>query len=84
MNNFYIYYNALRRAFDKENVLMPAALVEILKLNNAVYSSNTVTTTNNIDSDSDATTNNEESGSDASDDSNNIDSNKIVQGYVNS
>jgi hypothetical protein len=73
MNNFYICYNALRRAFDKENVIMPAALVEILKLNNAVYSSNTVTTTNN-----------EESGSDASDDSNNIDSNKTVQGYVNS
>ncbi len=31
MNNFYICYNALRRAFGKENVIIPAALVEILK-----------------------------------------------------
>ncbi|CAM4829104.1 unnamed protein product [Rotaria magnacalcarata] len=46
MNNFNICYNALYRAFDQENVIIPLALVEILKPQNPVDSSIIHTNTN--------------------------------------
>ena len=84
MNNFDICYNALCREFVKKNIVMPAVLVEILKPKNVVRSSITLINTNNIESESDTTTTNDESSSEESDDSNNINSNKTVQGNVNS
>jgi len=83
MNNFDICYNALHRAFDKGNVLMPPALVKILKPDD-VQSRTTLTNTSIIDSESDTTTNNNTDSSDESDDSNDIDLNKTVQEKVNS
>jgi hypothetical protein len=83
MSNFDICYNALCRAFDKENVIMPPVLVKILKPDDFVHSCITLTNTSNIDSDSDTTTNNETDGSDESDDPNNIDLNKTIQENVN-
>jgi len=83
MSNFDICYNALCRAFDKENVIMPLSLVKILKPDDVVRSNIILTNTSNNDSDSDTTTNNDTDGSDESDDSNNIDSNKIIQENVN-
>lgn len=83
MNNFDICYNALCNAFHKENVIMPPALVKILKPDDVVHSSITLTNTSNIDSDSDTTTNNDTDSSDESNDSNNIDSNISIQENVN-
>jgi hypothetical protein len=80
MNNFDICYNALCNAFHKENVIMPSALVNILKLDDVVHSNITLTNTSNIGSDSDTTTNNDKY---SSDDSNKIDSNKSIQENVN-
>ncbi|CAM4898573.1 unnamed protein product [Rotaria socialis] len=51
MNNFNICYNALCRAFDKENVIVPPGLVEILKPHNSVYSSVIHTNTNDAQAD---------------------------------
>jgi hypothetical protein len=84
MNNFDICYNALCRAFDRENVIMPPALVKILKSDDVVNSGITLTNTSNIDCESDTTTNNDSNSSDDSDDSNNIDSNNTIQENVNS
>jgi hypothetical protein len=83
MSNFDICYNALCRAFHKENIIMPRALVKMLKPDDVVHSTVTLTNTSNIDSDSGTTTNNDTNSSDESDESNNIDSNKTVQGNVN-
>ena len=83
MNNFEICYNALYNAFHKENVIMPPALVKILKPSDIVHSSISHTNTSNIDSDSDATINNGIDSSDESDDSNDVDSNKSIQENVN-
>ncbi|CAF5030526.1 unnamed protein product, partial [Rotaria sp. Silwood1] len=83
MSNFDICYNALCRAFHKENVIMPPALVKILKPDDAIHSSVTLTNTSNTDSDSDTTTNVDTDSSDESDDSNDIDSNKSIQKNVN-
>jgi hypothetical protein len=83
MNNFDICYNALCRAFDKENVVMPPALVKILKPDN-VQSSITLTNTSNIDSESDTTTNNNTDSSDESDNSDDIDLNKTIRENANS
>ncbi len=82
MNNFDICYNGLCRAFDKENVIMPSALVKILKPD-IVHSCIPLTNTSNIDYESDTTTNNDTDSSDDSNDSNNIDSNKTIQENVN-
>ena len=84
MSNFDICYNALCRAFHKENVIMPPALVKILKPDDIVHSSIALTNTSNVDSESDTTMNNDTYSSDESDDSNNTDSNKTVQGSFNS
>ena len=84
MSNFDICYNALCRAFHKENVIMPPALVKILKLDDVVHSSITLTNTSNVDSESDTTMSNDTYSSDELDDSNNTDSNKTVQENLNS
>ena len=83
MNNFDICYNALCRAFDKENVVMSSALVKILKPDD-VQSSITLTNTSNIDSESDTTTNNNTDSSDESDNSDDIDLNKTIRENANS
>jgi len=83
MNNFDICYNALCRAFDKENVVMSPALVKILKPDD-VQSSITLTNTSNIDSESDTTTNNNTDSSDESDNSDDIDLNKTIRENANS
>jgi hypothetical protein len=85
MSNFDICYNALCRAFHKENVIMPQTLVQILKPDEVGHSSITLTNTSNIDSDSDSdtTTNNETDSSGESNESNNIDLNKTIQENVN-
>ncbi|CAF3322752.1 unnamed protein product, partial [Rotaria sp. Silwood2] len=83
MSKFDICYNALCRAFHKENVIMPPALVKILKPDDAIHSSVTLTNTSNIDSDSDTTTNVDTDISDESDDSNDINSKKSIQENVN-
>ena len=82
MNNFHICYNALCRAFDKENVIMPPALIKILKPD-VVHSCIPLTNTSNIDYESDTTTNNDTDSADDSDGSNNIDLNKTIQENVN-
>jgi hypothetical protein len=81
MSNFDICYNALCHAFHKENVIMPPALVKIMKPHAVVDSSITLTNTSNVGSESDTTTNNDTDSSDSSDESdasNNIDLNKTV------
>ena len=62
---------------------MPPALVKILKPNDVVHSSITLTNTSNIDSDSDTTINNDIDSGDESDDSNDVDSNKSIQENIN-
>ena len=84
MSNFDTCYNALCRAFHKENVIMSPALAKILKSDDVVHSSITLTNTSNVDSESDTTMNNDTYSSDESDDSNNTDSNKTVQENLNS
>ncbi|CAF4083530.1 unnamed protein product, partial [Rotaria sordida] len=83
MSNFDICYNALCNAFHKENVIMPPALVKILKPDDAIHSSITLTNTSSIDSDSDTTTNVDTDSSDESADSNDIDSTKSIQENIN-
>ena len=83
MNNFGICYNALCSAFHKENVIVSPAVVKILKPNDVVHSSITLTNTSNIDSDSDTTINNDVDSSDESDDLNGVDSHKSIQANVN-
>ncbi len=84
MSNFDICYKALSRAFDKENVIMPPAIVKILKSDDVISSSITLTNTSNLDCESDTTTNNDSISSDESDDSNQIDLNNTIQENVNS
>ena len=82
MNNFHICFNALCRAFEKENVIMPFTLIDILKPNDVVYSSINQTNTDNSNYESDSTTDSEESASDSSNDSDNIDSNNEIQNNI--
>ena len=92
MSNFDICYNALCRAFHNANVIMPPTLVKILKPDNVVHSSISLTNTMTTDSESDTTNNDtdepnesdESDESDEPDESNNIDSDKSAQGNVNS
>ncbi|CAF5201043.1 unnamed protein product [Rotaria magnacalcarata] len=79
MNNFNICYNALCRAFDKENVIIPPALVEILKPQNPVDSSIIHTNTNDDEAECRTTTSSEDFSDDESDGSDNIDSRNINQ-----
>ncbi|CAM4850033.1 unnamed protein product [Rotaria magnacalcarata] len=79
MNNFNICYNALCRAFDKENVIIPPALVEILKPQNPVGSSIIHTNTNDDEAECRTTTSSEDFSDDESDGSDNIDSRNINQ-----
>ncbi|CAF1349660.1 unnamed protein product [Adineta steineri] len=84
MSNLDICYNALSRAFDKENIIMPLVLVKILKPDGIRNSSIILTNTSNIDCESDTTTNNDSVSSDESDDLNQIDLNNTIQENVNS
>ncbi|CAF4651076.1 unnamed protein product [Rotaria socialis] len=77
MNNFNICYNALCRAFDKENVIVPPGLVEILKPHNSVYSSVIHTNTNDAQAECSTSTSSEGSSGDESDSSDNTDSSNI-------
>ncbi|CAF3348846.1 unnamed protein product [Rotaria socialis] len=79
MNNFNICYNALCRAFDKENVIILPALIEILKPQNPVDSSIIHTNTNDDEAECHTTTSSEDFSDDESDSSDNIDSNNINQ-----
>ncbi|CAF4556444.1 unnamed protein product [Rotaria socialis] len=79
MNNFNICYNALCRAFDKENAIIPPTLVEILKPQNPVDSSIIHTNTNDDEAECRTTTNSEDFSDDESDGSDNIDSKNINQ-----
>lgn len=84
MNNFDICYNALCRAFHRENVIMPPALIKILKPDDIVHSRINLTNTSNIEPESDTTTDKDTDSSDESDDSSNSDSNNTGQDNVNS
>ena len=79
MNNFNICYNALCRAFDKENVIVPPTLVEILKPQHTVYSSAIHTNTNEDECESSIATSGECSDEEESDESDNIDSSNLSQ-----
>ncbi|CAF3422875.1 unnamed protein product [Rotaria socialis] len=80
MNNFNICYNALYRAFDQENVIIPLALVEILKPQNPVDSSIIHTNTNDDEAECRTTTSSEDFIDDESDGLDNIDSRNTNQG----
>ncbi|CAF4776973.1 unnamed protein product [Rotaria socialis] len=77
MNNFNICYNALCRAFDKENVIVSPGLVEILKPHNSVYSSVIHTNTNDAQAECSTSTSSEDVSGDESDSSDNTDSSNI-------
>ncbi|CAF3181395.1 unnamed protein product [Rotaria socialis] len=79
MNNFNICYNPLCRAFDKENVIIPPAVVEIPKPQNPVDSSIIHTNTNDDEAECRTTTSSEDFSDDESDGSDNIDSRNINQ-----
>ncbi|CAF3329913.1 unnamed protein product [Rotaria socialis] len=79
MNNFNICYNALYRAFDQENVIIPLALVEILKPQNPVDSSIIHTNTNDDEAECRTTTSSEDFIDDESDGLDNIDSRNTNQ-----
>ncbi|CAF2134319.1 unnamed protein product [Rotaria magnacalcarata] len=79
MNNFNICYNALYRAFDQENVIIPLAPVEILKPQNPVDSSIIHTNTNDDEAECRTTTSSEDFIDDESDGLDNIDSRNTNQ-----
>ncbi|CAF1345378.1 unnamed protein product [Didymodactylos carnosus] len=54
MNNFFVFYNALCRAFDRENVAMPPSLINILKPADIVQPPPYDSNQSNVDIDSDS------------------------------
>lgn len=84
MNNFYICYNALRRAFEKEGIQMASPLVKILKPNNIVYATTGHTTLNDNEDQFDDTNNIDETSIYESDDSNDSYSSDTGEEHVES